>query len=302
MKAFTPTDPLELEPTALELTATDLPAPLPPEAAAAVPGVLGRITAERVAAYRDVLSQPALLALPARPGFAAALGVPGLQIIAEVKRRSPSLGAIADLDPLTAARAYAAGGAAALSVLTEPRHFGGDLAHLEQVASGVNVPLLRKDFTVHPAQLFEAVAAGASAVLLIVAVLGGRTREYLKLAGTLGLDALVEVHDEAELETALACGAEVIGVNNRDLKTLEIDLATSPRLLAQARAAGFTGLLVAESGYRTAAELESVYGLADAVLVGGSVAGSGDLEGAVRQLREGLDALGGQGARGKTGA
>jgi len=229
--------------------------------------------------------------LPERPGFATALRAPGVQIIAEVKRRSPSLGHVADLEPLAAARAYADGGAAALSILTEPNHFGGQLEHLERVAAGVALPLLRKDFTVHPAQLFEARWAGASAVLLIVAVLGGRTARYLALAKTLGLDALVEVHDEQELNTALVSGAELIGVNNRDLKTLLIDLQTSPRLMTLARDAGFEGVLVAESGYRRAAELRPVLGLADAVLVGSSVAGSGDLAAAVRGLRTGLDAL-----------
>ncbi len=276
MKAFTPT--------------RALPAPLSAAEAAAVPGTLGRITAERVAAYKDVqlsdVADP-----PVRPSFAAALRVPGLQVIAEVKRRSPSRGAIAELDPGEAATAYAAGGAAALSILTEPGHFGGELAHLEQVAATVNLPLLRKDFTVHPAQLLEARASGASAVLLIVAVLGRHTARYRELARELGLDALVEVHDEAELRIALESGADLIGVNNRNLKTLKIDLETAPRLLGTARNTGFSGLLVAESGYTEAAELRHVYGLADAVLVGSSLAGSGDLKAAVRQLKTGLETL-----------
>ena len=280
MRAFTPTD-----------SPTDLvfPAPLTEAEAVGVPGTLGRITAERVGAYRN--APAGRFVTTERPSFTAALRAPGLQIIAEVKRRSPSLGAIADLNPVTAARAYAAGGAAALSILTEPNHFGGELRHLEQVAAVVTLPLLRKDFTVHPAQLLEAKASGASAVLLIVAVLGEHTAAYLQLARELGLEALVEVHDEAELGTALTSGAELIGVNNRDLTTLKIDLTTAPRLMRQARDAGFTGLLVAESGYSEAAELADVSGLADAVLIGSSVAGSGDLEGAVRRLRTGLDGL-----------
>lgn len=272
--------------------------PLSEAEAAAVPGTLGRITAERVAAYKDVQLND--VAVPptspsAAPSFAlnftAALRVPGLQIIAEVKRRSPSLGAIAELDPARAASAYAAGGAAALSVLTEPNHFGGALKHLERVAGAVTLPLLRKDFTVHPAQLFEARASGASAVLLIVAVLGRHLTGYLELAHKLGLDALVEVHDEAELALALESDADLIGVNNRDLKTLQIDLGTAPRLMRVARDAGFAGLLVAESGYREAAELAGVSGLADAVLIGSSVAGSGDLKAAVQRLKTGLGAL-----------
>ena len=280
MKAFTPTDP-----------ATDLPIALSEAEAAAVPGVLGRITAERVAAYRDVELEEENESARERPSFAAALRAPGLQIIAEVKRKSPSLGAIADLDPLAAARAYEGGGAAALSILTEPNHFGGNLSHLKKVAAGVSLPLLRKDFTVHPAQLLEAEQAGASAVLLIVAVLGGHTGAYLALAHALDLDALVEVHSERELDTALESGAQLVGVNNRDLTTLQIDLQTAPRLMTRARNAGFKGVLVAESGYRNADELESVLGLADAVLVGSSVAGSHDLGAAVRALRHGLDAL-----------
>jgi len=278
LKAFTPTK-------------LDLPEALSEAEAAAVPGVLGRITAERVAAYRDAEIRGGTESAPERPSFAAALRAPGLQIIAEVKRKSPSLGAIADLDPLAAARAYESGGAAALSILTEPNHFGGDLSHLERVAAGVSLPVLRKDFTVHPAQLLEAKRAGASAVLLIVAALGEHTAAYLALAQKLGLDALVEVHSESELRMALESGADIIGVNNRDLTTLQIDLGTAPRLLTRARDAGFKGLLVAESGYRSADELGPVLGLADAVLVGSSVAGSHDLSAAVRALRHGLDVL-----------
>ena len=209
----------------------------------------------------------------------------GLGVIAEVKRASPSQGAIAELDPVAAARAYVAGGATALSVLTEPRHFGGRLEHLSDIAGAVTLPLLRKDFTVHPRQILEAARAGASAVLLIVAVLGRQTAGYLRYARALGLGALVEVHDEAELEVALAAGATLIGVNNRDLTTLTIDLATAPRLGSRARDEGFDGLLVAESGYRSLAQLRSVEGVADAVLVGTSLAGSGDLTAALEHLR-----------------
>ena len=282
MKAFTSTD----------VDASILPAPLTRLAAERVPGVLGQISAERVAAYADApLSLPVAPA-PVRSSFAEALRAPGIGIIAEVKRKSPSLGAIADLDPRRAAEAYEAGGASALSVLTEPNYFGGELAHLRGVAEVVGLPLIRKDFTVHPVQLFEAKAAGASAVLLIVAVLAEATGSYLRLADALALDALVEVHDEAELELALSSGAKIIGVNNRDLKTLTIDLETAPRLLRRARDAGFAGLLIAESGYRDAAELRGVHGLADAVLIGSSVAGSGDLEAAVARFRAGLERLG----------
>lgn len=280
--ASTPTDP----PTEGAGAAVRPPAPLDAAAAARVPGTLGKIGLERLEAYAEA-------PLPASPGagrpgrLRAALAQRGLQVIAEVKRASPSQGPIAELEPVAAARAYAAGGAAAISVLTEERHFGGELAHARDVAAAVPLPVLRKDFTVHPAMVREAADAGAAAVLLIVALLGERTGEYLAYARASGVDALVEVHDEEELELALAAGADLIGVNNRDLATLEIDLATAPRLLRLARERGHEGLLVAESGYRTAADLGSVAGLADGVLVGTSLAGSGDLAAALRSLREG---------------
>jgi len=270
------------------------PNPLGVAQLAAIDGVLGTISRERAADYAHApLAGSAKR--PSRPGFGAALvaakaaaastGLSAIAVIAEIKRSSPSQGAIAQLDPAAAARDYAAGGAAALSVLTEPRHFGGDLEHLGAVAAAVQLPLLRKEFVIHPAQLREAADHGASAALLMVSVLGEETAAYLRYATALGLEALVEVHDDAELDVALAAGAQVLGVNNRDLKTLQIDLATAPRLIAKARAAGFTGVAVAESGYRTHAEVASVAGVADAVLVGTSLAGSGDLAGALLALR-----------------
>jgi indole-3-glycerol phosphate synthase len=249
-----------------------------------VPGVLGTICRERLADYQNAILDTTF-AISSRPKFAEALKRDGLAIIAEVKRSSPSQGQIANLNPIEAAKAYEAGGAAALSILTEPRHFGGELAHLEQVASGVNLPLLRKDFTVHPVQIVEAKSAGASAVLLIVAALQEQTKPYLEFAHALGLDVLVEVHDETELEIALQVGSKIIGVNNRDLRTLEIDLTNAPRLIEKAKNAGFTGVLVAESGYSKPEQLQALTGLADAVLVGSSLAGSGDLTKALKQLQ-----------------
>ncbi|MFK7603117.1 indole-3-glycerol phosphate synthase TrpC [Deinococcus sp. SM5_A1] len=256
---------------------------LPPLDLSLVPGVLGRIVQERAGDYRE--ASPDLG--PARPAgrrFEAALNSPSLALIAEVKRASPSQGAIAPLDPAAAARAYEVGGAAAISVLTEPRHFDGNPQALHAVIGAVELPVLRKDFVVHPAMLREAAEWNASAALLMVSVLGEATGAYLEMAHHLGLDALIEVHDEAELEVALAAGARIIGVNNRDLKTLDIDLAVSPRLIWQARKRGFAGVLVAESGYRTRQEVAEIRGLADAVLVGSSLAGSGDLGAAARQL------------------
>lgn len=261
-----------------------IPKPLTQEKLESVPGVLGKICRERLADYQNATLDDTF-AVSRRPKFADALKREGIAVIAEVKRSSPSQGKIADLNPVEAARAYEAGGAAALSILTEPRHFGGELAHLEQVASHIALPLLRKDFTVHPVQIVEAKRAGASAVLLIVAALQQKTKPYLDFAHALGLDVLVEVHDEAELDIALSAGSKIIGVNNRDLRTLEIDLNNAPRLISRAKDAGFAGVLVAESGYSKPEQLQSLTGLADAVLVGSSLAGSGDLTKALKQLQ-----------------
>ncbi|CAB4741935.1 unannotated protein [freshwater metagenome] len=161
-----------------------------------------------------------------------ALRAPGSSVIAEVKRRSPSKGALADIpDPTVLAKEYAAGGAAAISVLTEQRRFGGSLADLRAVRAAVDVPLLRKDFIVTEYQLVEARAAGADLALLIVAALDDDTlRRLHDTAGELGLTVLVEVHDEAETERAVALGAELVGVNARNLKTLAIDSDTFGRL------------------------------------------------------------------------
>jgi indole-3-glycerol phosphate synthase len=189
--------------------------------------------------------------------FAAAFGGPGIHVIAEIKFSSPSQGALADgtaLSPVEAARAYLDNGAAALSILTEQDHFNGKLEYLEAVR-GVfpEARLLLKDFVIDEYQLAEARVRGADAALLIVALLGeARTAELLAECRRLGLTALVEVHDERELEAAARAGARLIGVNNRDLKTLEISLETSYRLLAKAPR-GAT--LVSESGLSRGEEL-----------------------------------------------
>jgi len=185
--------------------------------------------------------------------FEAGLSLRGgpARVIAEVKRASPSAGAIrAGLDAVAQARAYAAAGAAAISVLTDGPGFGGSLADLAAVREAVAVPLLRKDFVVDGYQLLEARAHGADAALLIVAALDADTLRRL-LAGCreLGLAALVEVHDEAEVDAALAAGATIVGINNRNLKTFVVDLAVSERLLPRLPAS-VRG--VAESGVRTA--------------------------------------------------
>jgi indole-3-glycerol phosphate synthase len=156
-----------------------------------------------------------------------------IRVIAEVKRASPSAGEIGKIaDPAALARAYVRGGAAAISVLTDGPSFGGSLDDLKTVRAAVDVPVLRKDFIVDDYQLIEARAAGADAVLLIVAALSSRQlKELHEAARAVGLECLVEIHAESELEQALAVGAQIIGVNNRDLHTLKVDVATSERLI-----------------------------------------------------------------------
>jgi len=190
-------------------------------------------------------------ALDPMPAFRGA----GSSVIAEVKRRSPSKGDLADIpDPAALASAYQRGGAAAVSVLTEERRFGGSLDDLRAVRAAVAIPVLRKDFVVEPYQLLEARAAGADAVLLIVAVLtDDELRRLRRAAGDLGLDTLVEVHDDEELARALDAGAEVIGVNNRNLRTLTVDVEASERLIAGMPA---DVVAVSESGLKTAADIE----------------------------------------------
>lgn len=189
-------------------------------------------------------------------GLAASLrSCPGVPIIAEIKRRSPSKGLIrADFDAEKIALAYAAAGAAGISVLTDEHFFGGSLEILRQVRAAVATPLLRKDFVIDAYQIDEARVAGADAVLLIVSALEDAALATLHArAKALGLDVLVEVHDERELDRALALGATLIGVNNRDLRTFEVDLATTERLAARIADPGV--LLVAESGIATPADV-----------------------------------------------
>jgi indole-3-glycerol phosphate synthase len=206
-----------------------------------------------------------------RPSFAEALRNPGVSVIAEVKRFSPSKGPIRpDLNVSTLVAAYEAGGAAAVSILTEGDHFGGSLADLGEAAASTRLPLLRKDFTIDPYQIHEARAFGASAVLLIAAVLDDRAlRDLSTLVADLGLDVLLEVHDERELARALEVEGVVIGINNRDLRTFEVSLETSLRLAALVPAGR---LLVSESGIKDRADLEHVASAGiDAVLVGESL-------------------------------
>ncbi len=239
--------------------------------------------AEPLRARRAELARTAAAA-PARASFVGALRRETISLIAEVKRRSPSAGTISEtLDPAAHAAAYAAAGAAAVSVLTEPDHFGGSLADLRAVAARVTVPLLRKDFIVEEAQLFEARSAGASAVLLIARVLDGvRLRALVAAAAEVGLDALVEVHDARELDRALASGAAVVGVNSRNLDTFAIDTEAAWALLERIPP---DRIRVAESGMSSAADVAAAAaGGADAVLIGSALSAAADPGALVRRL------------------
>lgn len=221
----------------------------------------------------------------ARRDFVSALTVAGLSVIAEIKRRSPSKGALnAMLDPAATARAYANGGAACLSVLTDVDHFGGSVHDLQTARAAVTLPVLRKDFTVCEADVYDTSLMGADAVLLIVAALSDvELVTLLTVANELHLASLVEVHDEAELERAVAAGAVLIGVNQRDLRTFEVDTQRAVRVAA---AMPSHVVRVAESGVRDRddAAVLAAAGF-NAVLVGESVVTAGDPEAAVAALR-----------------
>jgi indole-3-glycerol phosphate synthase len=219
---------------------------------------------------------------PDRP-FNEALVRPGLSLIAEFKRRSPSAGEIGSADVAEQVQAYERGGATALSVLTDEAHFGGSLADLEAARRACSLPILRKDFVVDPYQLYEAAVSGADAVLLVVRALDERElSRMLNEARSLDLDCLVEVHDADELERALEQDADVIGINNRDLDEGRVDIATTFELMPDVPA-GKT--VVAESGISSRAELDELDRIGvDAVLIGEALMRSGDPEAKVREL------------------
>ncbi len=250
-----------------------------------VDGVRIDLAAREAALPLDRLAAEVRPAEPAFRGLAGLTG-PDVAVIAEVKRRSPSKGALAEIpDPAVLASAYADGGAAAISVLTEQRRFGGSLADLDAVHAAVAVPVLRKDFVVSPYQVLEARAHGAELVLLIVAALDQpQLTDLHQQIESLGMTALVEVHDEAEAERAVALGARLIGVNARNLKTLEVDRTTFARVrpLLPPEVA-----VVAESGVRDADDVRA-YAAANAaaVLVGESAVTGADPRAAVAALVE----------------
>jgi indole-3-glycerol phosphate synthase len=216
--------------------------------------------------------------------FSEAVAVPGIGVIAEHKRRSPSAG---DIRPGSSVReivqAYERGGAAALSILTEPAHFGGSLDDLREARAASKLPLLRKDFIVDTYQVYESAAAGADALLLIVAALEPPDlRRLHEEALALDLDVLVEVHDERELEVAMDVDAEVIGINNRDLSDFSVDIERTFDLLSDVPAGK---AVVSESGYSSRAQLDELDRVGvDAVLIGESLMRAPDVEAACREL------------------
>ena len=260
------------------------------ESASVLDAILAR-TRERVTAEQERrplgFSHPAVTQAPPVRPFAEAIARAGrVNVIAEHKRRSPSRGAIReDLLPADVARRYESAGAVAISVLTDEPFFGGRMAHLEEVREATGLPVLRKDFVLDPWQVWEARAAGADAVLLIVAALtDAELRGLLGVAREAGLDALVEVHDRGELDGALSAGARIVGVNNRDLKTLAVSLDTA---VALAPAIPDDVVAVAESGIRTGAHLRRLRDAGfDAFLVGEHLMSAPDPGEALERLLE----------------
>jgi len=219
-----------------------------------------------------------------RRDFRAALCARVPAVIAEVKKASPSKGVLcADFDPARIAREYRRGGAAAISVLTDASFFQGSLEHLEMARAAVDLPVLRKDFTIANAHILEAAAHGADAILLIAAILGERElRDFREAAARYGMAALVEVHNRRDLDAALASGSEIVGVNNRDLSTFEVTLDTSLRL-AEHMPEGV--VRISESGIHNAADVARLRAAGyTAFLVGEHLMRSGDPAEALRQL------------------
>lgn len=216
--------------------------------------------------------------------FYQALKKEGMSYICEVKKASPSKGLIAPAFPyLEIAKEYQEAGAAAISCLTEPFYFQGSDRYLQEITAAVDIPVLRKDFTVDEYMIFQAAAYGAAAVLLICAILNDeQLKEYRELAEELGMDALVEAHDEEEAERALKSGARIIGVNNRDLKTFQVDMQNSIQLR---KLAPENVVFVSESGIKTSDDIQKLYdNQVDAVLIGETLMRSQDKKAALEEL------------------
>lgn len=243
-----------------------------------------KVRSEASVGRQAEFEQAAAIADAAR-GFATALARPGLAVVAEVKRRSPSRGVLAaGLDAVEQALIYERAGASAVSVLTEPLHFDGSLEDLIAVRDAVSIPVLRKDFLMEPAQVWEARAAGADAILLIVAALEpGPLGEMIETASRAGLDALVEVHNAAEASTACDAGATLIGVNNRNLATFATDLTVAEDLAPLVQSRG--DVTVAESGILAAGDADRMRRAGyDAVLVGEALVVADDPAAALGRL------------------
>jgi len=220
--------------------------------------------------------------------FEQTLRKEGMSFICEIKKASPSKGVIAhDFLPVEIAREYADAGAAAISVLTEPDFFKGANSYLEEIRAAVDTPLLRKDFIIDPFQIKQSAHLGADAILLICAILTeAQIREYIGMADALGLSCLVEAHDEREVKMAARAGARVIGVNNRDLRTFDVDIMTSVKLRDFAPP---DVIFVSESGIKTAADVELLrQNGVDAVLIGETLMRSPDKRSALRELAGGV--------------
>lgn len=243
-----------------------------------------RVRSDAAVGRRAEFEQAAAAVEPAR-GFASALSQPGLSVVAEVKRRSPSRGVLAaGLNAVDQAVIYEAAGAAAVSVLTEPLHFDGSIEDLVAVRDAVSIPVLRKDFLLEPAQVWEARAAGADAVLLIVAALEpDLLAEMLATAEGAGLDALVEVHNAEEASIARDAGATLVGVNNRNLATFVTDLVVAEDLAPRVQSEGVVA--VAESGIHSGADAGRMRDAGyDAILVGEALVVADDPTAALRSL------------------
>ena len=258
--------------------------------AVAVPDILAKIVSHKRAALagragdRVDLERRAAQRTPARD-FKAALTAHPPAIISEIKKASPSKGILAhDFRPAAIAQMYASGGAAALSVLTDREFFKGDLADLEAARAAVSIPVLRKDFTIDDLHVIEAAAHGADAILLIAAILDEpQMRDFRTLAARYGMAALVEVHNDEELDAALASGAEIVGVNNRNLHTFEVSLETSLRL---AKRIPTSVVKVAESGIHSREDVQTLRGAGfHAFLVGEHLMKSMDPAAALKALR-----------------
>src|SRR5580704_3063221 len=253
----------------------------------ALPDILATIVEQKKLelAVRDAdVEERAERSISQRRDFLAALSGPTTAVIAEIKKASPSKGILrAEFDPATIACLYQQGGAAALSVLTDEKHFKGSLSDLESARAAVQVPVLRKDFTIDVYHVHQAAAYGADAILLIAALLSEREmRDFRELAEHYRMAALVEVHDADELEPALASGARIVGVNNRNLRTFEVSLDTSMRL-AEKIPSGV--LRVSESGIHSSADVRQLRSAGyQAFLVGEHLMKSGDPVGALRAL------------------